>query len=64
LLRTKAGPEELELIPAVKEGFYTNVAQALQGKAKVAVTPEESKLVIRIIEAAFRSAESGKAVDL
>jgi len=64
LLRTKTGPEERELAPAVKEGFYTNVAQALQGKAKVAVTPEESKLVIRIIEAAFRSAESGRAVDL
>jgi scyllo-inositol 2-dehydrogenase (NADP+) len=64
LLRTKTGPEELEPVPAGKEGFYANVAQALQGKAKAAVTPEESKLVIRIIEAAFWSAESGQVVDL
>jgi len=63
-LRTKAGQVDLEPVSAGKEGFYPNVAQVLQGKAKPAVIAEESKTVIRIIEAAFQSAESGKVVEL
>ncbi len=64
LVRTRAGQLESEPVIASKEGFYANVADVLEGKAELAVKPEESRLVIRIIEAAFLSAESGKVIDL
>ncbi|MDP2991691.1 MAG: Gfo/Idh/MocA family oxidoreductase [Kiritimatiellota bacterium] len=44
--------------------FYFNLSAALQGKEELAVKPEESALVVRIIESAIISAREKKLVDL
>ncbi len=64
LLRTGRGQEEVGLVSGAKEGFYENVAAVLRGEARPAITLEESKQVIRILEAAVQSAASGEAVKL
>jgi predicted dehydrogenase len=40
--------------------FYRNLAAALRGEAPLAVLPEEVRENVRVMEAAFRSAESGE----
>jgi predicted dehydrogenase len=44
--------------------FYRNLAAALRGEAPLAVLPEEVRENVRVMEAAFRSAESGEVVRL
>jgi scyllo-inositol 2-dehydrogenase (NADP+) len=44
--------------------FYRNLAAALRGDAPLAVLPEEVRENVRVMEAAFRSAESGEVVRL
>jgi scyllo-inositol 2-dehydrogenase (NADP+) len=44
--------------------FYRNLAGALRGEAPLAVLPEEVRENVRVMEAAFRSAESGEVVRL
>ena len=44
--------------------FYENLYQALQGKEALAVKPEEALKVIRLIELAYQSSESGKEVEV
>ena len=40
--------------------FYENLYQALQGKEDLVVKPQEALDVIRLIELAYQSSESGK----
>ncbi|MEM8969729.1 MAG: Gfo/Idh/MocA family oxidoreductase [Bacteroidota bacterium] len=40
--------------------FYDNLAQAISGKSKLLVSPEEAKQVIQLIELAYQSHESGQ----
>ncbi|MBQ6553164.1 MAG: Gfo/Idh/MocA family oxidoreductase [Clostridia bacterium] len=77
IIHTAAGPtrtmsprpkdtlEELEIPeqwPDWKE-FYANVAAVIDGEAKeLLVKPDEALYVMRIMEAAFKSAETGEAV--
>jgi scyllo-inositol 2-dehydrogenase (NADP+) len=44
--------------------FYRNLAQALRGEAPLAVLPEEVRENVRVMEAAFRAAETGDVVRL
>jgi scyllo-inositol 2-dehydrogenase (NADP+) len=44
--------------------FYQNIADAMNGKASLKVKIEESILVLQIIEAAFKSNEEGRRVEL
>ena len=44
--------------------FYQNIADAINGKAALKVKMEEAILVLQIIEAAFRSNEEGRRIDL
>jgi predicted dehydrogenase len=44
--------------------FYRNLAAALRGDAPLAVLPEEVRENVRVMEAAFRSAETGQVVRL
>jgi len=63
-LRTDAGESAVTPVPSDQGGFYQNVSDVLNRDAKLAVTPHQISKVIRIIEAAFLSAETGKVVDL
>lgn len=79
IIHTAAGPtrtmsprpkdtlEELE-VPEVYPDwteFYRNVCDVIDGKEKeLRVKPEEALYVLKIMEAAFKSAETGKSVDL
>ena len=44
--------------------FYKNLAAALRGEAPLAVLPEEVRENVRVMEAAFRSADTGQVVRL
>jgi scyllo-inositol 2-dehydrogenase (NADP+) len=44
--------------------FYKNLAAARRGEAPLAVLPEEVRENVRVMEAAFRSAETGEVVRL
>lgn len=76
IIHTAAGPtrtmsprpkdtlEEIE-IPEIAPDwceFYLNVLDAVDGKAELLVKPAETLYVLRIMEAAFKSAETGEAV--
>jgi predicted dehydrogenase len=43
-------------------GYYTNVYRAITGQEELAVKPEESRNVIRLIELAEQSAQAGRIV--
>lgn len=45
-------------------GYYKNVADAINGKAPLVVTAEDAELGIRIIEAAKKSHETGRVVEM
>ncbi len=51
-------------LPGAYEGFYRQLAAALAGEGPVPVTAESASQVIRILEAAVRSAAEGKRVSL
>lgn len=78
IVETSAGPtrtfaprpdevkEEIELPDANPQwtDFYANVRDVIDGKAELIVKPEEVKRAYSIIEAAFKSNETGKSVEL
>jgi scyllo-inositol 2-dehydrogenase (NADP+) len=43
-------------------GYYTNVARAIMGQEELAVKPEQSRNIIRLIELAEQSAKEGRIV--
>jgi predicted dehydrogenase len=49
-------------LPSSWQEYYRNTSAVLNEGAELAVKPEEVRKAIQIIEAAFRSAETGKAV--
>ena len=49
-------------VPGRWRSFYENVADALAGKAELAVKPQEVRRSIALLEAAFASAASGEVV--
>jgi scyllo-inositol 2-dehydrogenase (NADP+) len=51
-------------LPGRWRAFYDNIADALQQGAAVAITPESSRAVMAIIEAAQQSAQTGQAIRL
>ncbi len=54
----------LETIPGRWRNYYENIADVLLNGAELAVTAEEAAEVVRVVEAAMKSAETGQAVDL
>jgi len=44
--------------------YYRNVGEAIRGKAKLEVTPEDAELGIRIVEAGMQSSKEGRTVEL
>ncbi len=49
-------------LPGRWRAFYDNIADALQNDAALAVTPESSRAVMAVIEAARQSAQTGQAI--
>ncbi|MFR1982304.1 MAG: hypothetical protein ACLS4Z_00110 [Christensenellaceae bacterium] len=43
------------------EEFYKNFVAAVEGRAELAISHEENRLVMQVLDACFRSMESGKA---
>ncbi len=54
----------LETIPGRWRNYYENIADVLLNGADLAVTAEEAAEVVRVVEAAMQSAETGEAVAL
>jgi predicted dehydrogenase len=53
-----------ETLPGRYQDYYANIYQALNRKSPPEVTAEQANLVIRVIEAAFESHESGCRVQI
>jgi len=51
-------------LPGNYPAFYENIYEALTGKAELAVTASQANLVIRVIEAAIKSSQSGNRVNI
>lgn len=49
-------------LPGYWRGFYENVADAVRGKAEIAVKAEDSRDGIRVMELARESHETGKTI--
>ena len=68
LLRTVQGGEttekEIEPLPTDWAAFYKNISGHLNHGEELAVKPEEVRTAVAVIEAAFKSAEEGRAVAL
>ncbi len=52
----------LESVRTSWKMFYANIADVLEGKAELAVKPEEARRVVRVLEAANLSAVSGASL--
>jgi len=52
----------VETLAGSYQSFYRNVAEAVEGRAELAVKPEEALATVRVIEAALRSSEEKRAV--
>lgn len=63
-LRTNDGESEAEPAARNEGDFYQNVSDVLNRGLKPAITPQQIKIVISIIEGAFLSAKTGEVVDL
>lgn len=50
--------------PETYAGFYSALAQALEGRGKPPVQPEEARDVIKIVELAIASAKQGATLDV
>jgi predicted dehydrogenase len=61
---TAAGARPLDVLPGDYRVFYENVAEAIAGRAPLAVTPESCRDVLRVYEAAFESARRNQVVRL
>lgn len=62
-----AGKVRRREVPLAKvdwSGYYRNIGAALAGKAELVVRPEQALRHVAIVESAYRSARSGKAVEL
>lgn len=55
---------ELPEVEANWTDFYKNVRDAIDGKVELIVKPEEVRRVLAVMEAAFKSHETGKVVDM
>ena len=53
---------QVETLPGDYRAFYQNIADAISGRAELAVKPEEAKNTIRIIELAARSNEEKRTL--
>ncbi len=51
-------------VPGCYEQFYRQLAAAMAGEGPVPVTAESAGQVIRVLEAALRSASEGRIVSL
>ena len=60
----KVKTREVPLAKVEWVSYYRNVAAALAGKADLAVRPEQALRHVAVCEAAYRSARSGKTVEL
>ena len=49
-------------LPGRWQAFYDNLADVLQNDAALAVSPESSRVVMTVIEAAQQSAQTGQAI--
>jgi predicted dehydrogenase len=63
-LRTKKGDTEITPRGGNYNLFYANISDALNEGNELLIKPEEVRLVIFILEAAFLSAATGQAVPL
>jgi predicted dehydrogenase len=52
----------VETLPGCYQAFYQNVADAIRGRAELAVKPEEARDTIRIIELAMQSSREKRTV--
>jgi scyllo-inositol 2-dehydrogenase (NADP+) len=60
VLRDDAGERAVPTLPGRWRDYYENVAAALDGRAPLAVTPESVRRQIAVLDAARRSAETGR----
>jgi hypothetical protein len=60
--RTGHSIEKVPTIDGRWMGFYENLAKAFKGVQEIFVKPEEARDVIRLIELAFESTRTGRAV--
>jgi len=56
--------EELETVPGRWRSYYENVADAILGRAELAVTAASVRRVMAVIDAARQSAATGQAVEV
>jgi scyllo-inositol 2-dehydrogenase (NADP+) len=65
-LETEADGERtaraVETLAGRYQDFYRNVADAVRGRAALAVSPEDARDTVRVIELAFRSSAEGRAI--
>ncbi len=61
-LKTADEDRAVPTLPGRWRSFYENVADALAGRAELAVTPQSVRRDIAVLDAAFQSAQSGEAV--
>jgi predicted dehydrogenase len=55
--------EKVRTLPGNYMGFYDNVADVINGRAPMAVTPLQARNVVRILELALESSEQRKVID-
>lgn len=61
-LKDRDGERKLPTIAGRWRGYYENIADALTGKAEPLVQPAEMRRVMRVFDAAWESARTGKTV--
>lgn len=63
-LRSDSGPAEpVETVRGSWDSFYANVAAHLTGRSPLAVTAEEAREVVRVLDAALRSSSEHSVVE-
>lgn len=60
----EAAETVVEPVPGRWRSYYENIANALEDRAILSVTAESARVALAVIEAARKSAATGKAVDL
>ncbi len=60
----KTIPLPAEDFPTSWDGYYNNLIDYLNGKGDILVTHDQQRLLVRVIEAIFESAETGEVVHL
>jgi predicted dehydrogenase len=64
VLATDEGVERVPSLPGRYQDYYTQFAAACRGEAEVPVTAEDGVRTVAVLDAARRSAETGRPVDL